>query len=193
MKIRILFIGNSHTYMHDLPAKVQALSAKDGYECEAVMLAHPNWYLHQHAEEPEARFNIKYGRYDYVVLQEHAHPFDRIEEYKEAARTLAGQIREAGATSVIFGTWAKKDDEEAQEAMNKVHRELAEEIKALYAPVGEHWWTYMREHPELELYEEDGAHASESGAGFAAGIIWETIRAHYAGNMKEEHEGKHEG
>ncbi len=57
------------------------------------MLAHGGWYLHQHVEEPDARFNIKYGHYDYVVLQEHSHPFDDVPGYIEAATTLASWIR----------------------------------------------------------------------------------------------------
>ncbi|MCR4641721.1 MAG: hypothetical protein K5697_06800 [Lachnospiraceae bacterium] len=176
-KTKILFIGNSHTYMHDLPAKVQLLAKEEGYECDVTMLAHPNWYLKQHVEDHEACFNIKYGHYDYVVLQEHAHPFDHIEEYKEAAKVLTGWIRDAGGVPVIYGTWARRDDEAGQEPMNKVYRDLATDLNALYAPVGESWWSYMHTYPEIELYEGDGAHASEHGTKYAAKIIWVSIEA----------------
>ncbi len=178
-KTKILFIGNSHTYIHYLPAKVHLFAKEEGYECDVVMLAHPNWYLKQHVEDHEARFNIRYGHYDYVVLQEHAHPFDHIEEYKEAAETLAGWIRDAGGVPVIFGTWARKDDETGQELMNEVHRSLASDLNALYAPAGESWWSFMHAHPETGLYEEDGAHASERGTEYAAGIIWTAVKADF--------------
>ena len=59
--LRVLFIGNSHTYYHDLPAWVALMAKEEGYECDVTMLAHPGWYLHQHVKEPEVRFNIKYG------------------------------------------------------------------------------------------------------------------------------------
>jgi len=39
------------------------------------MIAHDGRSLSEHAIEPEVRFNILYGDYDYVVLQEASHPF----------------------------------------------------------------------------------------------------------------------
>ena len=47
-KVKILFIGNSHTYYHDLPAWVALMAKEEGYECDVTMLAHGGWYLHQH-------------------------------------------------------------------------------------------------------------------------------------------------
>ena len=143
-KIKILFIGNSHTYYHDLPAWVALMAKEEGYECDVTMLAHGGWYLHQHVEEPDVRFNIKFGHYDYVVLQEHSHPFDDVPGYIEAATTLASWIREAGSTPVIYGTWA------------------------------------MTSWPDIEMYDEDGAHASEHGIEFAAKIIWSTIETDFS-------------
>ena len=178
--LSILFIGNSHTYYNDMPRLVRLRADEKDYNCRVTMLAHPNWFLSQHAEEPEARFNILYGKYDYVVLQEHAHPFGPEEEFLNAAAALNRMIREAGSIPVIYECWAKKDEPELQEHMNEVHRHVAEEIGALVAPVGENWWTYQASWPEIEMYSNDGAHASDAGSGFAAKIIWETIRAEEA-------------
>ncbi len=174
--LKLLFIGNSHTYVNDLPALVRELAREDGCEAQVVMIAHGGWYLFQHVKEPDVRFNIRFGGYDYVILQEHSHPFDRIEDYKEAAETLAGWAREAGARPVIYGTCAMEAQEPEQERMNRVNRELAEELGAVLAPVGESWWDYKRSHPELKLYAEDGAHASLSGSEYAAKVIWGAIK-----------------
>ena len=59
--LNILFIGNSHTYYNDMPRLVKLRAIEAGYNCQVTMLAHPNWFLSQHAEEPEARFNILHG------------------------------------------------------------------------------------------------------------------------------------
>lgn len=173
--LRVLFIGNSHTYYHHLPAWVALMAKEEGYECDVTMLAHPGWYLHQHVKEPEVRFNIKYGHYDYVVLQEHSHPFDDIPGYIEAATKIAEWVRKAGSKPVIYGTWARKTEKSAQETMNSVNRKLAEGLDALYAAVGESWWSYKESWPETEMYDEDGSHASERGIEFAAKIIWRTL------------------
>ena len=161
--LNILFIGNSHTYYNDMPLMVLQRANEAGYDCRVTMISHGGWYLAQHAEEPDVRFNILYGNYDYVVLQEHAHP------------KLNEMIRQAGSMPVIYACWAKKEEPEKQEYMNQVHRRVADEIGALLAPVGENWWPYMKSWPDLEMYAGDGAHASPAGSDFAAKHIWEAI------------------
>ncbi len=174
--LSILFIGNSHTYFNDMPLMVRRRAEDAGYDCRAVMIAHGGWFLAQHAEEPDVRFNILYGRYDYVVLQEHAHPFGPEEKFREAAVRLNGMIRKAGSVPILYETWARKAEPEAQTQMNEAHRRIAEEIGALLAPVGENWRSYQQSRPEIEVYAEDGAHASPAGSDFAAKHIWEIIR-----------------
>ena len=173
--LKILFIGNSHTYYNDMPQMVRQRASEDGYDCHVTMLAHGGWFLSQHAEEPEPRFNILFGGYDYVVLQEHTHPFAPREQYLSAVKTLTAWIREAGSTPVIYETWAKKTELEVQTYMDRLHREAAEENGALLAPAGRLWWDYIKSHPEAELFYTDGAHASPDGSRLAANCIWETI------------------
>ena len=72
-------------------------------------------------------------------------------------------------------TWAKKDEESEQAHMTEVHQRVAKSINALLAPVGEYWWGYMRSWPNIEMYNEDGAHASKHGSEFAAKYIWDAI------------------
>ena len=115
--LNILFIGNSHTYYNDMPLMVQRRAIECGCDCRVTMIAHGGWFLAQHAEEPDVRFNILYGGYDYVVLQEHAHPFGPVEKFRDAAVRLNRWIREAGSTPVIYDIWAKKSEPEKQEEM----------------------------------------------------------------------------
>lgn len=174
-KLRILFIGNSHTYFNDMPATVAAPAGACGYACEVTMIAHGGWFLEQHVREPDVRFNILHGHYDYVVLQEHAHPFGPEEKFYTAVRRLNEWISQAGSRPVIYLTWAKKDEEPNQARMTAAHEKIAAEIGAVLAPVGVNWWNYQKSRPEVEMYFEDGAHASEHGSEFAARQIWEAI------------------
>ena len=174
-QLRILFIGNSHTYFNDMPLMVKARAEELGYNCEVTMIAHGGWFLEQHVNEPDVRFNILFGNYDYVILQEHAHPFGPVEKFLDAAKTLTSWIRESGSTPILYETWSTKNEPEKQKEMNDVYRYIASEVNALVAPVGENWWDYKHSWPELELYYEDGQHASPEGSDFAAKYIWETI------------------
>ncbi len=68
---RILFIGNSLTYVNDLPGMIQSLadSAGQGYiEVESVVA--PNFALVDHWNNGEALDSINIGGCDLVVLQQ---------------------------------------------------------------------------------------------------------------------------
>ncbi len=43
--------------------------------------------------------------------------------------------------------------------------------------LGKNGGSTKKNHPEIEMYAEDGAHASPAGSDLAASCIWETIRA----------------
>ena len=182
--LNILFIGNSHTYYNDMPQKVQRRAADEGFDCRVTMIAHPGWFLEQHVAEPEVRFNILFGNYDYVVLQEHAHPFGPEKKFHDAVAALNEMIQEAGSVPVIYECWARKNEPEVQSHMNEVHQRIAGEIGALLAPVGEKWWSYQKSWPDLEMYAEDREHASAEGSDFAAKYIWVTIRTDISRKQK---------
>ncbi len=173
--IRILFIGNSHTYFNNMPYIVKQNAEREGISADVTALFRGGWYLFQHEKEIETKFNIKFGSYDYVVLQEHSHPFDRTEDYFAAAKTLCAMIHQAGGIPVIYATWSEKNNRANQAHMDLVNRQIAGENEALLANVGQLWWQEMDRDPSVDLYWDDGQHASIAGSEFAAKIIWKTI------------------
>lgn len=173
--LRLLFIGNSHTYVNGVPHLVATLAREEGIPCEVTMLASGGWFLDQHVDGKEAGFNILYGHYDCVILQENSHLGDEPERFLSAVRQLCEWIREAGAVPVLYSTWAFRNAPERQEGMNALYAQAAEENRAVLVPVGWKWWDYKAAHPGLDLYAGDGQHASEAGSAFAAKNIWETI------------------
>ena len=182
--MRILFIGNSHTYVNDMPAIFQEIAEAEGYQVEVTMLAQSRFYLLEHVQMPDTAFNIRYGNYDYVVLQEHAHPFGPVEEYVQGASDLNAWAVEAGARVVLYETWSQKNDSDGQAEITKANQDLAETLGAVLAPVGTRWWEKIEEDPEIELYASDGAHASPEGSRLAAQVIWESIRNDRADSTK---------
>ena len=63
-KIKILFIGNSHTYYNDMPLIAKDIFASAGIEAEITMLTQGGKCLDWHYEQKQTRFNILYGGYD---------------------------------------------------------------------------------------------------------------------------------
>ncbi len=167
--MKILFIGNSHTYMNDMPELVrEMIENATGEACEVFMLAYPGKTLKWHIAEEyfSERFNILHGGYDYCVIQERAHPMPPEEETAAYASRIVGLCKKAGTVPVIFETWAEKAKPENQEAMNRRYRNLAANHGILLAPVGEIWSSAQAElqsRSGTDLYNTDGAHASAAG------------------------------
>ena len=87
--MKVLFIGNSHTFVHYVPARFQQFCANNGVIAEAAMLTHPGVGLHWHACQSGTYFNLLYGNFDAVVMQHNAHPFPGKESVLEGWRPSA--------------------------------------------------------------------------------------------------------
>ncbi len=183
--MKVLFIGNSHTYMNDMPQLVREMIENvTGQPCEVFMLAYSARSLKWHMGEEyfSERFNILHGNYDYCVIQEQAHPMtDEADTIAYAGRIIE-LCRKAGTTPIIFETWAEKAKPENQPEMNRRYQSLAKEQGALLAPIGEIWSEVKAElenglapdsdsvtyadrdgQSGADLYYRDGAHASATG------------------------------
>lgn len=166
MELKTLFIGNSHTHYNDMAFLFKALASEGnpGLAVDVCMIAHDNRSLGEHRREPEVRFNILYGGFHYVVLQQSAHPFPGRETLFGDALALIGAIDDAGAKPVLYMTWAEKDKPWNQREMTDSYTALAAQSGALLCPAGECWRALAASHPEIDLYGADGAHANPAGS-----------------------------
>ena len=173
--MRILFIGNSHTYFNDMPAIFKNLCKERGVEVQVTMLTKGGMGLDYHADNEQTRFNILYGEYDYVILQHVAHPMGEFAVMEAAADKIVSWIREAGAVPCYYMTWTEEDNEAFQAEMAARYRKLAQKHDCLVAPVGEKWWEAIHKNPSVDLYYKDRRHASEAGSRLVAQVIADTL------------------
>ena len=173
--MKVLFIGNSHTYFNDMPALFRAVCGQHGIDVHVTMLTKGGMGLDYHLRQEQTLFNIRYGGYDYVILQHTAHPMGDLTVMHDAARALVKLIRESGSTPVFYQTWARKGDEAFQSTMSGVYNDLGRELNVPVAPVGDEWQKHRLAHPDIELYFKDGEHASPEGSALAARVLFETI------------------
>jgi len=185
---RILFIGNSYTYVNDLPGTFASLAKSGGHRVETGMAATGGWFLSDHVNSTETLDQIESSKWDYVVLQEQsqvpASEAVRIARMYPAARALVGKIREAGAAPILFITWAHRDGwhengmntyESMQLQINAGYLMLGQELRAQMAPVGYAWMKTRQEDPQLNLWQEDGSHPNEQGTYLAACVFYASI------------------
>lgn len=172
---KVLFIGNSHTYYNDMVQMFVHKCQANQMKVQVTMLTHGGKSLLWHSDEPEIRFNILYGDYDYVVLQDAAHPFGGEEHLLEGVEKIQNFIKQTQAQTVLYMTWAEKKFPEHQEKMSLAYKNVAAKTQARLAPVGEYWEQISRVYPELELFDPDGQHASVVGSYLVSAIIYNSL------------------
>ena len=163
--LKVLFIGNSHTYFNDMPHLFAGMcEALTGERTDVTMLAFSNRTLAWHCEEYfSVRFALLYGGYDYCVIQQFGHPVPPVTETEPPLARLVGMCRQVGTKPVLYMTWAKKDEPENAAMISGIYRPLAVEYNMLLAPMAEVFDALRIEHPEINLYWHDGSHASPYG------------------------------
>jgi hypothetical protein len=161
--MKVLFIGNSHTYFNDMPQLFADMcEALTGEQTEVTMLAYSGRSLRWHTKEYfPIRFALLYGKYDFCVIQQQGHPFPGLSQTEPDAEALISLCRTCGTKPVLYMTWAKKDEPEKIREISAAYRTLSERCDALLAPIGELFEALRVSHPEIDLYWSDGAHASK--------------------------------
>ncbi|MBG1266508.1 SGNH/GDSL hydrolase family protein [Nostoc sp. WHI] len=173
--IRVLFIGNSYTYVNDLPWLTQqlAVSAKETRTLETEMVVVGGASLKNHWKRGEALRLLKAKRWDYVVLQEQSTlPITNPKEMSKYASLFDTEIKRVNSQTVFYLTWARQNQPETQEILTDSYMRIAKELKAKVAPVGIAWQKIQEANLKLNLYNSDQSHPSPIGSYVASCVFY---------------------
>jgi hypothetical protein len=186
--LRVLFIGNSYTFVNNLPKLLEAVAAsqKDGPRIETETSLRGGMALKWHWEEGKALEAIRRGGWDYVVLQEHSLlgriPASGTEpvvndpaSYLEYGRKFDAEIRKAGARTILYATWARDGYPEQQRRLDDAFVLLARETGAGLVPTGLAWTLAKIEAPGIRLYMPDRSHPSMAGSYLNALVFYRCL------------------
>lgn len=188
----ILFVGNSHTYYNSLPDMVFQLAESNGRSADIYELSEGAYRLEYFADtEDELGAVLDEAltemSWDFVILQENTNAAvsNSDEDMYPYARTLNEKILDAGAQTGFLMTWAPKegldtglfqmDCQEIQSMISEHYVTISEELDSLLIPGGVAFMRCLEEHPEIELWDEDGQHASVAGTYLAACTAYAVI------------------
>lgn len=163
--VKVLFLGNSHTYYNDMPLLFQEICRNQGKEAEVRMIAQSGvtyrWHLN-HAIE--LRFELMYGGYDFLVMQQAAHgnPPSKEETHRDG-HEIAAMARRFGTVPIQTVPWAEKRFPEHQAKMYEIFESFAEKESIQLNPVGRVFEEVRNRYPEINMYWTDGEHASPYG------------------------------
>jgi hypothetical protein len=178
MKLNILFIGNSHTYLHYMPQMLAQLvkAANCGFDLEVDQSIGEGASLEWHWNNEPTRCKMRSRNWDYIVLQDRSGgPLEDLISFQKHARLLDAEIKKHGAATLLYMTWANQNRPETGIALADAYRRMADELGAYLVPVGLAWDKAKKNSPELTLHHKDGRHASPVGAYFTACLFYSIL------------------
>ncbi len=172
--VRILFIGNSLTYVNDLPGIVAAFAEAAGEAapvCRAVVAG--GFSLEDHWNQREARKTLELEKWDFVVLQQgpSASPEGRALLLR-FARQFDPPIRRAGAKPALYMVWPSVARRQDFSGVGDSYRMAAKDIGAALLPAGEAWRIAAKKAPAIQRYSADGLHPTAAGSYLAGAVIY---------------------
>ncbi|MEO5564274.1 MAG: hypothetical protein ABIR18_12590 [Chitinophagaceae bacterium] len=178
---RILFIGNSLTYVNDLPAIVTRLAGEKGIVIITETLAFPNYALEDHWNDGNIQKRIKEGKFDFVVVQQG--PSSQ-EEGRLMLLNYGAKIKELcskyKAQLAFFVVWPSYANLNGFDNVIKNYTDAATNTSSLLCPVGNAWQKHFSETKDYSYYGADLFHPSEKGSIVAGEIIVNTLFAGYS-------------
>jgi hypothetical protein len=185
---RIFFIGNSYTYVNDLPTMFADLAWSGGHRVETGVQAHGGWTLADHNGTSVTEDALASSKWDLVVIQEQSEiPSDKgLREFYmyPAAQDLVAKARNAGAQPIFFLTWAHRDGWPAyrmndhagmQTSIDEGYLFIAGQQHAEVAAVGFAWRSLVDRELNPGLWQDDGSHPTVKGTYLAACVFYASI------------------
>jgi hypothetical protein len=181
----VLFIGNSLTYVNDLPGTVEAVAALGGDLVRFGEQSGPNLALIDHFNGATgARAAINVQKWDFVVLQQGPTPpgicRDSLVLWTKMFDPL---IKAQGAKTSVFQTWPLAGPISWFDNISPSFVLAASSVNGVLMPVGDAWRRALIEDSTLPLYSGDGLHPAPVGTFLAALVIYERVTGNDARNL----------
>ena len=173
--LKIAFIGNSHTYVNDIPGVVVEFAKTIGVTIIPTRVLLPGQSLEGHWEGSDAQNAITSDWHDFVVLQEQSTmPIFAPASYSTYASLFCDLARD-DSVPLLYLVWAREAMPETQKTLtNAAQWVMDNHADTEVCVVGEAWATVRTQKPDLELFR-DGNHASEIGGYLTACVFHSTI------------------
>ena len=193
--LKVLFIGNSFTYVHDLPGTFKALSnaagktvTVDDYTIGGAMFAGTNGL----ANTPAVYAKMHSQKWDYVVLQDNQGSF-AVYQNQVTSTNIAANMRLRDSVKAIlpcasviwFTGWGPKggvfSGDNTNQELNRIdsnYQYMQNKYptkKEIMAPFGKAWNNSMALQPNLNLFETDDVHPGMAGQLLNASVLYTTV------------------
>src|ERR1017187_9569883 len=164
--LRILWVGNSYTYVNDLPKIITQLAEASKVDRRPAItgILRGGELLKGHWANPELQKALD-GKWDVVVMQEQSTtPIYQPDTLLKYGKLIGDAPHRSGARVVLYVTWPRKSQPAAEDTIVAAYRALADATHATLALAGRAWMEVIAHDPSVELYQSDGSHPDPQGS-----------------------------
>ena len=141
--LSILFVGNSYTYVSNMPHLVSLISDRTKVKLITSNSTAGGVTLSDHWKGKnglKTKEIISKGMYDIVVLQEHSMgTIEKKDDFFKYSKELCNLIKASGAKPYFYVTWARQKVPQYQETITKTYQQASKENDCGLIMVGEAW------------------------------------------------------
>lgn len=168
---KILFIGNSHTFVNNVPESVRQLLGSDAVRRSAFVRSISVGLLE--SSGPEAENSIRSENWDVVVLQGAQVSSSHKYRYSQAKGIALANLALSRRSRVLLcAEWPRRGWDESQYQLG-VYREIQAGAKgAVIVPICEVWDLSRAKLGGIDLWQGDGNHANSKGSFLSACAIY---------------------
>lgn len=177
---RILFVGNSVTYVNNLPSATASLAPAD---TTVDAFALPGQSLVDDEYNGRLADLLKNGHYTDVIFQERGGNVvcvdkacldgDDFKATERASKSLADKARAGGAKVYYLGTWQMNPAIEP--VLLSGERRIAGMMGARYIEIGDTWLRLRQANPEGAWLRSDGQHPGYATTALMAVRVWHAV------------------
>lgn len=195
-KRTVLFLGNSYTYVNNLPALIQNIALANGDTLVFDSNCPGGQTFQGHFNDATSLSKINSQAWDCVVLQAQSQE-PSFSPGQVAAQTLPYAIKldsviqqnNTCTETVFYETWGRKNGDASncaayapvctylgmQNRLRASYKLFADTTHGIISPAGEAWRKSIAQNPTLELYSSDQSHPSLEGSYLTACVFYETL------------------
>lgn len=194
--VSVLFIGNSYTYVNDLPLMIDSLAAANGDTLIYTQSTPGGYSLQDHTLNAQTIASIQQQQWDFVVLQEQSQRPSLDPSYVDASVIpyllyLDSLIKQNNLCTqvVLFETWGRRYGDASncsfyppvctyggmQDRLRESYKRMADTVHGIMAPVGEAFRNMIQFDSTVVLYDPDNSHPSLKGTYLAACAFYQVL------------------
>ena len=195
-KLNVLFLGNSYTYVNNLPQLIKDIALANGDTLVFDSNCPGGHTFNNHFNNATSLSKINAQAWDCVILQAQSQE-PSFSPTQVAAQTLPYAIKLDSliknnnncTETVFYETWGRKNGDASncgsyppictytgmQNRLRASYKLFADTTQAIMAPAGEAWRKSIAQNPTLELYSSDQSHPALEGSYLTACVFYETL------------------